>query len=140
MGTIEKAEKPCRRLRILVVDDSPAMRHLVGSILAEEGFEVVEAVDGASALGKLAIGVYDAVVSDLHMPGLDGLSLLREIQRSGMGIPVIILTARVDASLEIDLRRAGAFRVLSKGQFGELLQSLADAIGSASNCCSAGSW
>lgn len=127
---IEESEMESVHRRILVVDDSAAIRHLVGEILAEEGFEVVEAVDGSSALGKLAIGAYDAVVSDLHMPGMDGLSLLREIQRSGMGIPVIILTARVDAPLEIVLRRAGAFRVLSKGQFEELLQAVGEAIGS----------
>jgi two-component system chemotaxis response regulator CheY len=106
------------------------MRHLVGTTLVEEGFEVVEAVNGADAVDKLATGAYDAVVSDLQMPRLDGLSMLREIRRRGIGTPVIIQSASVDASLEAALRQAGAFRVLSKGQFEELFQSLGEAIGS----------
>lgn len=134
MGTIKEAEKACRQVRILVVDDNAAIRQLIGTILAEGGFEFEEAVDGVDALGKLATGVYDAVVSDLQMPRLDGLSLLREIRRSGIGIPVIIQTSGADASLETTLCRTGAFRVLSKGHLEELLQLVEEAIESSKPC------
>jgi CheY-like chemotaxis protein len=129
METIEEALKAYRSVRILVVDDDAAIRHLMATILADEGFEVDGAVDGVDALGKLAAGTYDVVVSDLEMPRLDGLFLLREIRRRGNGIPVIIQTAHADARHESILCGAGAFRVLLKGQFDELLQSLREAIG-----------
>jgi CheY-like chemotaxis protein len=129
MGTIAEAVKASPHVRILVVADNSAIRHLMGTVLGEEGFDVEEAVDGADALGKLGTSVYDAIVSDLEMPRLDGLSLLQEIRRRGIGTPVIIQTAGGDALLESALWRAGALRVLSKGQFEELLQSLREAIG-----------
>ena len=128
MRTVEKVERACHNARILVVDDNAAIRHLMGTLLTEEGFQCEEAVDGAEALAKLATGVYDAIVSDLEMPRLDGLSLLREIRRRGIGTPVIIQTAGEDVALESALWRTGAFRVLSKGQFEELLESLREAV------------
>jgi CheY-like chemotaxis protein len=120
------------------VDDDPSIRLLLVTTLAEEGFEVQQAVDGADALAKMGTEAYDAVVSDLQMPRLDGLSLLREIRRRGPAVPVIIHTARVDASIEAVLRRAGAFRVLSKGPLEELLQSLDEAIGSSRHPANSG--
>ncbi len=117
-----------RPVRILLVDDDTAIRHLMREILSEEGFETDVAVDGFDALGQLAAESYDAVISDLDMPRLDGLRLLREIRRKGMGIPVIIQTAHLDDSLRFTLWRMGAFRVLSKGQLEELLESLREAI------------
>ncbi|HSB80933.1 MAG TPA: response regulator [Candidatus Methylomirabilis sp.] len=117
------------RRRVLVVDDNAAIRDMLAMTLAEEGFEVEGAADGADALDKLTTATYDVVLSDLQMPRLDGLSLLREIRRKEIGIPVIIQTASVDAFLETILCRAGAFRVLSKGCVEELLQALEEAIG-----------
>jgi CheY-like chemotaxis protein len=128
VGSTEEARN--WRGRILVVDDDALIRHLVAVTLAEEGFEVQEVEDGVDALDKLARGGYDAVVSDLQMPRLNGLSLLTEIRRRGNEIPVIIQTARVDASIETALLRAGAARVLSKGRMEQLLQSLGEVIGS----------
>ena len=128
MEPIREAEKAYRHLRILVVDDNAAIRQLMATMLAEEGFEVDAAVDGADALGKLGTNTYDVVVSDLEMPGMDGLTLLARIQRMWNGIPVIIQTARIDASLETNLHRAGAVGVVLKGQFEELLESLREAV------------
>jgi CheY-like chemotaxis protein len=127
---IEGTVKGYGRGRILVVDDDASVRQLVATILADEGFEVEQAVDGVDALAKIAAQAYDAIVSDLQMPRLDGLSLLREIRRRGIEVPVIIHSARVDASIEAVLRRAGATRVLSKGPMEVLLQSVGDVIGS----------
>lgn len=138
MAITKEAVKGGVQGRILVVDDDAVVRHLVGTTLAEEGFEIQEAVDGADALAKMGTGAYDAVVSDLQMPRLDGLSLLREIRRRGTEVPVIIQTARLDASIEAVLRRAGACRVLSKGRMEELLQSLGEVIGSSKHAPDSG--
>ena len=81
--------------RVLVVDDEAAIRDLVGSYLRDEGFEVVEAVDGEDALARFGDGVPDLVVLDLRLPGLGGLDVLREIRRTS-SVYVIVLTARAE--------------------------------------------
>jgi len=79
---------------VLVVDDSSAMRALLGVALRSAGFAVVEARDGRDALGKLADGAADLIVSDCIMPVMDGISFVREVkQRPGLReIPIIMLT------------------------------------------------
>ena len=84
--------------RILLVDDEPDLRRMVRRYLEAEGFEVVEASDGASALSSLATHPCDLVVLDVSMPGMDGFEVMKEL-RSESDIPVIMLTARAD---EID--------------------------------------
>jgi len=74
VAMIEGTVKGYGRGRILVVDDDASVRQLVATILADEGFEVEQAVDGVDALAKIAAQAYDAIVSDLQMPRLDGLS------------------------------------------------------------------
>jgi len=67
--------------RILVVDDVPVVRLVIGKILRRAGHEVVEAGDGAEALARIEAEPVDAVVTDLWMPGLDGLGLLGLLRR-----------------------------------------------------------
>lgn len=70
------------------------------------------------------------VVTDLQMPQLDGLGLLREIRRMDSAPPVVIQSATLDASMEFVLRRAGAFRALVKGvSLEELVETVAEACG-----------
>ncbi|MGE3622109.1 MAG: response regulator [Acidimicrobiia bacterium] len=80
---------------VLVVDDEPMVREVVGRYLAREGIQVHESADGDSALAWLASNRPDLVVLDIMLPGLDGLSLLRTLRAKG-NIPVILLSARVD--------------------------------------------
>ena len=81
--------------RVLVVDDEPAIRDLVGTYLRNEGFEVDEAVDGEEALVRFSERAPDLVVLDLRLPGISGLDVLREIRRTS-SVYVIVLTARAD--------------------------------------------
>jgi DNA-binding response OmpR family regulator len=82
--------------RILVVDDEPHIRRVLDAMLGKEGFEVVEAEEGAGGLRALAAGGIDLVILDLLMPGAHGLEVLAKIRTDpDVGkTPVIILTAK----------------------------------------------
>ena len=90
-------------MRILIVDDEPALRQAISRALALEGYDVDEAGGGADALERLADGGADAVVLDVVMPHPDGLEVARRLRGAGDRTPVLMLTAR-DA---IDDRVAG---------------------------------
>ncbi|MEU4385632.1 response regulator transcription factor [Promicromonospora sp. NPDC023805] len=78
---------------VLVVDDEPKIRMTVRGYLEADGFDVVEAADGPSALRAVAEGRPDLVVLDVMLPGLDGFQVLRRIREASQ-VPVIMLTAR----------------------------------------------
>ena len=114
--------------RVLVVDDDAEIREALLGVLRDRGFQVEAARDGIQALARLRQRPYDAVLSDLHMPRLDGADLLRELKRVAGAPPVVIHTGPVDPDLERVLRRAGAFRVLRKGApLEELIRCLEEA-------------
>src|SRR5919107_1258867 len=81
-------------MRILVVDDEPAVRHAVDRALRQEGHQVELARDGREALDAVAAGPPDAMVLDLLMPRLDGLEVCRRLRAAGDRTPVLVLTAR----------------------------------------------
>ena len=67
--------------RVLTVDDSATVRQAMNMVLVEAGYDVMEAVDGEDALKKLDGGQVDMVVTDLNMPKMDGIELIRAIRR-----------------------------------------------------------
>ncbi len=79
--------------RVLVVDDEPALRHLLKAYLTKEGFEVLEAASGEQALSLLRGGGVDLAVVDVMLPELDGFEVVRRI-RARSAVPIILLTAR----------------------------------------------
>ena len=81
-------------MRILVVDDEPAVREAVDRALRLEGYETELAADGAQALEALADRAPDALVLDLLMPHVDGLEVCRRLRAAGDHTPVLVLTAR----------------------------------------------
>jgi two-component system response regulator MprA len=81
-------------VRILVVDDEPAVREAVDRALRLEGFDTELAADGAQALDALAVRAPDALVLDLLMPRVDGLEVCRRLRAAGDRTPVLVLTAR----------------------------------------------
>jgi DNA-binding response OmpR family regulator len=81
--------------RILVVDDEANIRRIVASYLRADGFEVVEAADGRSALTAFDRAAPDLVILDVMMPGGDGIEVLRELRRRS-DVYVIMLTARAE--------------------------------------------
>ncbi len=86
--------------RILLVDDEPVIRKSLAGYLVAAGFVVRTAVDGLDALQKLRAGVPDLIISDLNMPRMSGVELLRIVRHRLPGIPLIVITAE---SLSDDL-------------------------------------
>jgi len=80
--------------RILVVDDEPAVREALRAGLEFEGYEVTVAADGLGALEAIAKQIPDAIVLDVMMPRMDGLTVLRRLRSFDAALPVLLLTAR----------------------------------------------
>ncbi|MCY1227995.1 Chemotaxis protein CheY [compost metagenome] len=106
---------------ILVVDDSPSLRRMIGACLRAGGFDVTEAADGeqAHALAEAAAADDDAfgmLVTDQVMPGMDGLTLIRRLRASARytAIPILMLTTEHDSSIREQARAAGASGFLPK--------------------------
>jgi type IV pilus assembly protein PilB len=105
-----------RPTRILVVDDDAALREILKDILVGERYDVTEATDGEEALAKVHQGRPDLIVTDLQMPNLDGLELLRKLRRdlSTCQIPVVFLTVIESLDSEVQAMDMGADDYISK--------------------------
>jgi two-component system, OmpR family, response regulator MprA len=101
-------------MRILVVDDEPAVREALERILRLERFEVALAVDGREAVRMQAAAPADAVLLDVLMPGLDGLEVCRRMRDTGDRTPVLMLTARDEVGERVAGLEAGADDYLAK--------------------------
>src|SRR6185503_1714840 len=92
-GAAPRAAPPAGgRPRVLVVDDEATIRDLLAKTLALAEYDVDLAPDGRNALERLRIIPYDLLITDLKMPGVDGLTVIREARRLKADIPVIIIT------------------------------------------------
>jgi excisionase family DNA binding protein len=100
--------------RILVVDDEPKVREMVAKTLATVAFEVDTAPDGPAALDLLRKSAYDLVITDLRMPGMDGLSLMRATRRLAPGIPFVVITAYSTEASAIEAINIGVSGYLTK--------------------------
>jgi DNA-binding NtrC family response regulator len=98
--------------RVLIAEDEPAVRFALRELLTDRGFDVVAVESGLAALPHLAD--VDVVLTDLAMPGLDGLGLLREARARAPGLPVIVLTARGSERSAVEAMKAGAHDYLTK--------------------------
>ena len=101
-------------MRILVVDDEPAVRDALERILRLEGFEVQMACDGREAVRSQAAAPADAVLLDVLMPELDGLEVCRRLRDTGDRTPVLMLTARDEVGDRVAGLEAGADDYLPK--------------------------
>ena len=101
-------------IAILVVDDDAPIRRMLERTLTAEGYAVESAADGGAALAAVERAVPDLVVLDVAMPGLDGLSVCRRLRRVGLGLPVLLLTARDAVSDRVAGLDAGADDYLVK--------------------------
>jgi DNA-binding NtrC family response regulator len=102
-------------MRILVVDDEKIKRITLADDLAAQGHEVVAAADGEEALEKLAARSFDVVVTDLKMPKLDGIELLKRIKQGPLAaIEVIMMTAYGSIPVAVEAVKLGAFDFLTK--------------------------
>jgi len=102
------------RPRILVVDDEAAIRDLLSKTLALAEYDVDLAPDGRTALERLRIIPYDLLITDLKMPGIDGLTVVREARRLKADIPVIIITGFSTEASAIEAVNLGVSGYLTK--------------------------
>lgn len=99
---------------ILVVDDEPNYLVILEELLTEEGFEVLTAENGANAL-KIAGEVdLDLILTDMQMPGINGIDLLKTIKTSNKDLPIIMITAYGEVEKAVTAMQAGAFNYLTK--------------------------
>jgi two-component system chemotaxis response regulator CheY len=96
--------------RILAVDDSPSMRDMVRIALSGAGFQVTQAADGAEALEIARKDTFDLVLSDVNMPRMDGISLIRALraEASYKHTPILMLTTESSADRKREGKDAGA--------------------------------
>src|SRR5688572_24108779 len=102
------------RPRVLVVDDEASIRDLLAKTLALAEYDVDLAPDGRTALERLRIIPYDLLITDLKMPGVDGLSVIREARRLKADIPVIIITGFSNEASAIEAVNLGVSGYLTK--------------------------
>jgi len=102
------------RQRVLVVDDEASIRDLLSKTLALAEYDVDTAPDGTSALDRLRAVSYDLLIADLKMPGMDGLTLIRQAKRIKADLPVIIITGFSTESSAIEAVNLGVAGYLTK--------------------------
>lgn len=95
---------------ILAVDDSASMRQMVSFTLKGAGYDVVEASDGVDALGKAKQGKVDLVLTDINMPNMDGISLIKELRKlpAFKFTPILTLTTEAGSDKKMEGKQAGA--------------------------------
>ena len=95
---------------IITVDDSASVRQMVSFTLQAAGYEVITAVDGQDALGKLNRGAIHMVITDLNMPNLDGIGLIRQLRADAKHkfLPIIMLTTESQVEKKQEGKAAGA--------------------------------
>jgi len=99
---------------VLVVDDEPNYLVVLSELLKDEGFEVFTAADGAAALEVIRAVDLDIVVTDMQMPGMNGLQLLNKIKEKDENLPVVVITAFAEVDKAVQAMQAGAFNYLAK--------------------------
>ena len=102
------------RGRILFVDDETQLRESAREWLSLSGFSVEAAADARSALRLLRDGEFEALVTDIRMPGADGMALMRAARDADPSLPAILLTGHGDVALAVDAMRGGAHDFLEK--------------------------
>ena len=111
---------------ILVVDDQPSMVRMLARYLRSRGHVVAEAVDPEQAIDHLRTETYDAILCDIHIPGMSGIDLAHQIHEDTPHIALILMTGDPDERVEELARHAGAVGYLRKPfSFSELDEALA---------------
>jgi two-component system, chemotaxis family, chemotaxis protein CheY len=101
---------------ILTVDDSASIRQTIKIALGGAGHAISEAVNGRDGLDKADGGKFDLIITDLNMPEMDGLTMIRELRKrpTQAGVPILFLTTESDASMKQQAKDAGATGWLTK--------------------------
>jgi two-component system, chemotaxis family, chemotaxis protein CheY len=101
---------------ILIVDDSASIRQTIQIALSDTGHGVVEAVNGAEGLRTALERHFDLIITDLNMPQMDGLTMIRQLRTKPAlaGLPIIFLSTESDATVKMQAKSAGATGWLTK--------------------------
>jgi DNA-binding NtrC family response regulator len=100
--------------RLLLVDDEPTLRRVIGRALVKAGFEVTHAPDGRSALEQLQKERFDAVISDIRMPSMNGLQLLERLLEDDPDMPIVLMSGSTEVESSRAAAELGAFDYLPK--------------------------
>jgi len=101
-------------MRLLVVDDDDSLLEQIRSILTGQSYIVETATNGEEALDKLFDTLFDAIILDIMMPKIDGLAILEQARKAGIGVPVLMLTAKGDVTDRVKGLDLGADDYLAK--------------------------
>ncbi len=118
---------------ILTVDDSASMRQMVQMTLQGAGYQVIQAQDGSDGLTKAKVTAVDMVVTDLNMPVMDGLTLIRELRKlpTYRGVPILFLTTESNPEMKKQAKEAGATGWITKPfQQEQLVSTIKKVLGS----------
>ena len=112
-------------MKILVIEDEKLLADSIRSMLERKGFQVETVYDGETGRQYAELGIYDLLILDVMMPGMDGLEVARQVRRNKCNTPILMLTARSDVQDRIAGLNAGADYYLTKPfDSGELLASI----------------
>ncbi len=100
--------------QVLIVDDEPNLRKILAAQLSRDGYDVMTAEDGEQGLGFLREHHIDLVITDLKMPKVDGMTLLREALRESPDLPIVMITAHGTVDTAVEALKLGAFDYLTK--------------------------
>ncbi len=131
-GGAAQASTPLRNEhpRVLVVDDEASIRDLLAKTLALAEYEVDTAADASTALTRVRAADYDLLIADLRMPGMDGLTLIRQVKKIRAELPVIIITGFSSEASAIEAVNLGVAGYLRKPfRVPEVLAAAAKALG-----------
>jgi putative two-component system response regulator len=109
------------RPRVLCVDDEPVILQILRRLLEIQGFEPVTCADAAAAVASFDDGTFDVVLTDIHMPGMDGLALMQTLRDRRPDLPVVVVTGHGTVDTAIEALREGANGMLIKPFTGEEL-------------------
>lgn len=114
LAQYDKVKGEVTRVKILIVEDERLLAESIGALLENQGFEVEMAFDGETGMGYAELGVYDLLILDVMMPGLDGYEVARRVRERRLGVPILMLTARCGLEDRIQGLNAGADYYLTK--------------------------
>ncbi len=100
--------------KILVIDDSKFQRNAIVRQVKELGHEVVEAANGKEGMEIISQEFPSCVITDLHMPELDGTALIQEINTKAQGLKIIVMSADIQKGTKVKMQKNGAFAFISK--------------------------
>jgi CheY-like chemotaxis protein len=122
LGVFSRERPAASRGRVLLVDDNDSVRETLADLLESEGFQTAQAIDAAQAMMLMRSQPgFDVLVTDLSMPGADGITLIHQARQIQRGLPAILLTGYAEQVTSVAVVAGGSFHVLRKPVEGERL-------------------